>query len=95
MLQLGKCAKDNSKIFLLNTKVSNMLFVNIKFDWNFLSHPNKILKFKLKIQQQKTFNKKDAEISLDVPNILLFMKNHLQCDKNEKNIKFQAIWIKV
>ena len=35
MLQLGKCAKDNSKIFLLNTKVLKMSFGNIKFDFNF------------------------------------------------------------
>ena len=32
--------------------------------------------FKFKLQQ-KTFNKKDAEIRLDIPKVLLLMKNHL------------------
>ena len=32
MLHLGKCAKDNSKIFLFDTKVSKLSFGNIKFD---------------------------------------------------------------
>ena len=32
MLQLGKCAKDNSKIFVLNRRVSKLSFGNIKFD---------------------------------------------------------------
>ena len=41
MLQLGKCAKDNSKIFLLNRKVSKLLFGDIKFDWKFVGHPKK------------------------------------------------------
>ena len=76
MLQFGKCAKDNSKIFLLNRKVSKMSFGNIKFDWKFLGQPYKSQNFKFKIQQ-KIFIKKDAEIRLDVPKILLFMKNHL------------------
>ena len=40
MLQLGKCAKDNSK-----RKVSKLSFGNIKFDWNFLGHPYKSQKF--------------------------------------------------
>ena len=71
MHELGKCAKDNSKIFLLNRKVSKLSFGNIKFDWKFLGHPYKSQNFKLKIQQ-KTFNKNDAEIRLDVPK-----KNHL------------------
>ena len=61
MLQLGKCAKDNSKIFLINRKVSKLLFGNIKLNWKSFGHPYKSKKFKLKIQQ-KTFNKKDAEI---------------------------------
>ena len=61
MLQLEKCAKDNSKIFLLNRKVPKLPFSNIKFD-----HPYKSQNFKFKIQQI-TLNKKDAEIRLDVP----------------------------
>ena len=65
MLQLEKCAK-----------VSKLSFGNIKFDWKFLGHPHKSQNFKFKIQQ-KIFNKKDAEILLGVPKILLFMKNHL------------------
>ena len=71
MLQLGKCAKDNSKRFLLNRKVSKLAF--IKLGWNFLGHlyKNQNLKFKI---QQKIFNKKDAE---NISQILLFMKNHL------------------
>ena len=76
MLQLGKCAKDNFKIFLLNRKVSRLSFGNIKFDRKFLGHPYKFHDFKFKIQQ-KTFNKKDAEIRLGVLKILLFMKNYL------------------
>ena len=66
MLQLGKCAKDNSKIFLLNRKVSKMSFGDIKLNWKFLGHPYKSKNFKLKIQE-KTLNKKDAEKRLDVP----------------------------
>ena len=76
MLQLGKCAKDNSKIFLLNRKVSKLSFGNIKFEWKFLGHPYKSQNFKFKIQQ-KTFNKKDEEISLGVPKILLFIHEKL------------------
>ena len=53
-----------------------MSFGNIKFDRKFLGRPYKSLNFKFKIQQ-KIFNKKDAQICLDVPNILLFMRNHL------------------
>ena len=42
MLQLGKCAKDNSKIFLLNRKVSKLSFGNIKFDWKFWATLTKV-----------------------------------------------------
>ena len=83
MLQLEKGAKDNLKIFLLNKKKSKLSFFNIKFDWNFLCHPYKSKNFKFKMQQ-KTINKKDADIRLDVHKILFFIKNHLQCVKIKK-----------
>ena len=35
MLQLGKCAKNNSKIFLLFKKVFKLSIDNIKLDWTF------------------------------------------------------------
>ena len=41
MLQLGECAKDNSKMFLLNRKVSKLSFGNVKFDWKFVGQPYK------------------------------------------------------
>ena len=34
------------KKFLLNRKVSNLSFGNIKFDWKFLGHPYKSQNFK-------------------------------------------------
>ena len=52
MVQLGKCGKDNSKIFLLNRNVSKLSFGNIKFDRKFLGHPYKSQDFKFKIQQK-------------------------------------------
>ena len=66
MLQLGKCAKDNFKIFLLNRKVSKMSFGDIKLNWKFLGHPYKSENFKLKIQQKNIWQK-DAEKHLDIP----------------------------
>ena len=52
MLQIGKCAKDNSKSFatLIQVKILSLRY------------------------NKKTSNKKGAEIRLDVPNILLFIK---------------------
>ena len=38
---------------------------------------------KVKILSSR-YNKKDAEIRLDVSNILLLIKNHLSCVKNGK-----------
>ena len=52
-------------------------------EWKSLGHPYESQNFKFKIQQ-KTFYKKNAEIRLDIPKILLFMKNHLKCVKNVK-----------
>ena len=61
-----KCAKDISKIFLLNRNVLKLSFGNIKSDWKCFGHPYKSQNFKLNLQQ-KTFSKKDAEIRLNVP----------------------------
>ena len=52
MLQLDKCEKDNYKIFLLNGKVSNFSFGNIKFDCKILDHHYKSQNFKFKTQQK-------------------------------------------
>ena len=62
MLKLWKCAKDNSKIFLLKIINCQLAISNLTENiWTTLI---------------KHF-KKDAEIRLDVPKILLFKKNHL------------------
>ena len=53
MLQLGNCAKGNSKIFLLNRKVSKLSFGNIKFDWKFLGQNSK---FKIQNLRKKCKN---------------------------------------
>ena len=90
MLQLGKCAKDNSKIFLLNRKVSKLSF-SIKFYWNFLDHSYKSQNFKFKIQQ-KTFNKKDFVIHEKSP--LINVKNEKKKHVISYNInKSLIIWV--
>ena len=69
--------KDDSKLFLFNRKVSKLFFLQYQIRLKNYGHPYKSKNFDCKIQQQQKINQKDAEIRLNVPKILLFMKNHL------------------
>ena len=72
MLEHGKCAKDNSKIFLLNRKKNQNCYLGIS------NSAKNILATLIKVKiWSSNYNIKDAELRLDVSNILLFMKNHL------------------
>ena len=92
MLQLGKSEKYNSKIFLLNRKVSKLSFGNIKFEWKFWATLMNVRFSSSKYK--KIFNKKGAEICLKVPKILLFIKNVFKMRKNNDiHHKSIMIWI--
>ena len=90
MLQLGKSEKYNSKIFLLNRKVSKLSFGNIKFEWKFWATLMNVRFSSSKYK--KIFNKKGVEICLKVPKILLFIKNVFKMRKNN-DIHHKSIMI--
>ena len=80
MLQLGKCAKHNSKMFLLNRKVSKLSFGNIKSDWKFWNTPP-LYKSNFQIQDEtKSVKQKICRIMFRYyPEFVIHEKSPLIC----------------